>query len=182
MSSFLSIQTRIAGNSARQLLKKLNIEDCPIDPEKIAESLGVKIVKMFFEKSDISGLLKRIGKDGNPVIAVNETDPPARQKFTIAHEIGHYLLHKSENIMIDTEQVHFRDENSSTATSLKEIQANQFAAELLMPNYLLIEDLKTYINAGKNILADLEGISSELSERYGVSREAMTIRIGSLIA
>lgn len=178
MHNFLSTQTRLATTSAKNILKKFNIQERPIDVEKIAKLLKIKIVKLSFENNEVSGLLKRKGSEGKPVMAINENHPKERQRFTIAHEIGHFILHDTSLVHVDTEKVYFRDNNSSTATKAKEIQANQFAAELLMPNFLLIEDLKKILDADGKVIDAIP----KLSKEYKVSDQAMLIKVGKMMA
>ncbi len=57
-----------------------------------------------------------------------------RQRFTIAHELGHFFLHRaSSTVFVDAAPIFFRDESSSNGSQREEIEANAFAAELLMP-------------------------------------------------
>ena len=71
-----------------------------------------------------------------------------RQRFTIAHEIGHFLLHTDEDVHIDEKRpIGRRDDLSSQAVDACEIEANQFAAELLMPESLVREFVR---NLGSN--------------------------------
>ena len=84
-------------------------------------------------------------KDGVPIIGVNSLHHPNRQRYTIAHELGHLELHRQ----LITSEVHvdkgfpvlMRDPKSATGTELHEIEANQFAAELLMPRTLIEQAL-----------------------------------------
>ena len=77
-------------------------------------------------------------------------------------------------------QMYFRDGKSSSGNDIQEIQANQFAAELLMPKKFLIKDLQKFYKAGKedNIFEFIK----KLADKYEVSKQAMTIRIGSLLS
>jgi Zn-dependent peptidase ImmA (M78 family) len=116
-------------------------------------------------------------RDGDRiVVGVNSLHHPNRQRFTIAHEIGHLLLHRGKEVHIDrTFRVNLRDDVSSKAVDQEEIQANRFAAELLMPRGMLIEDLKT-----QQIDYENEEALGELAKRYRVSLQAMTFRLANL--
>jgi len=179
MSDFLTNQIKLAVKAADKLLNDNNILKAPVDINRIAKKLGIKIVKLKFANDKISGLLKLKSKSGKPVIAVNEGHHINRQRFTIAHEIGHYLLHNINDLHVDSGAVYFRDEKSAQATNIKEIQANQFASELLMPRNIIIHDLKKVIEKNNN---NIEDSLLELSEAYGVSQQAMLIKIGSVIS
>src|SRR6202167_2516650 len=119
---------------ASKLLANLGIEEIPVPVEKIAKSLGAR-VRFSPLDDELSGFV--FIKDGVPIIGVNSLHHPNRQRFTIAHEIGHLELHRN---MIAT-AVHvdksfpalMRNSQSAAGIEQVEIEANQFAAELLMP-------------------------------------------------
>ncbi len=132
-------------NEARVRASKLAVKyrtnrGVSVDVEKIATDLGIDVVRGSFNDPhgrSISGLLKIRGGRERPVIAIKEGESKQRQRFTIAHELGHFLLHKDDLLHVDegnVEAMAFRDETSTRGTDIKEIQANQFAAELLMPS------------------------------------------------
>lgn len=104
------------------------------------------------------------------VIVVNEDNPTQRRRFTLAHEYGHYLLHTESNTSI-----FHRDEKSSQGTDRVEIDANAFAAELLMP----AEEVGAQAaKIGVDPLAD--DITRGLADTFGVSFQAMSIRLQQL--
>lgn len=110
------------------------------------------------------------------VIGVNSLDAPARQRFTIAHELGHMLLHgKQQDMFIDrSHAVVFRRAGKSDQSERREIEANGFAAEILMPRDFLLADWENE----KNIDGfDAEALIAKLARRYQVSSQAMTIRL-----
>src|ERR1700686_5518950 len=119
---------------AQQLLTRLDIKSVPTPVEKIAKALGVQVRFSPFD-DELSGMIYI--KEGIPIIGVNSLHHPHRQRFTIAHEIGHLELHRdiiSANVHVDRQfPILMRDAISATGTDQMEIQANQFAAELLMP-------------------------------------------------
>ena len=165
-----------AWNAARQLLDELRIHTAPVPVVKIArrqatiarESLG----------DDVSGMLIPT-KDG-PVIVVNSDHSPTRQRFTIAHELGHLILHNYTTPHADRRyKVRFRDATSSEGTDVEEIEANQFAAALLMPKNLLIKKL---IDIGFEHDPDEEDAEqlAEVAKAFNVSRQALSIRLSSL--
>lgn len=76
-----------------QLLDRFQIDRPPVAVDQIAKKLGVLLCPLPAEADDdISGAIVR--KDGRVVIAVNPAHHSNRQRFTIAHELGHYLLHE----------------------------------------------------------------------------------------
>src|SRR5712692_8711048 len=125
---------------AQKLLRKSKAGSIPIDLEKIASSLKIPVLYDEFD-DHISGLL--VVKNGKTSIGVNKKHHPNRQRFTIAHELGHYILHHkyredpNNDIHIDKKWAYFRSDATGRGVDEQERQANQFAAELLMPEELV---------------------------------------------
>ena len=157
----------------RRLLRQARVRKPPVPVEMIARNLGTQIRYSPFE-GDISGMVFR-DKD-RTVIGVNSLHHPNRQRFTIAHEVGHFLLHEGAEVHVDkTFRVNLRDDVSSKAVDKEEIEANRFAAELLLPEHMLIQDLK-----GQEIDFEDQGDLRGLSKRYRVSVQALTFRLINL--
>lgn len=164
---------RRAEATARRLIREHGIKKPPVPVESLAERLGAKVSYSPFE-GDLSGMVFR--HDDQVIIGVNSLHHPNRQRFTIAHEIGHMLLHKGEEVHVDrTYRVNLRDDLSSQAVSRDEIQANAFAAALLMPEEMLIEDLR-----GQDIDFENEDQLRVLAAKYGVSFQALNLRLANL--
>lgn len=105
--------------------------EIPVDPFHIARRLGLRVFAAKLD-SDVSGMLiKEPGRD--PVIYVNGNDTENRQRFSCAHELGHYILRASSNSDDAFGYIDRRGEEAPRGTNPAEIYANQFAAELLMP-------------------------------------------------
>ncbi|MBR7829908.1 ImmA/IrrE family metallo-endopeptidase [Actinospica sp. MGRD01-02] len=120
---------------ARQLLEEVGWTSLPVDPEQIADQLGI-IVANAPMTDDVSGMLVR--EPDRIVIGVNQTHHINRKRFTIAHEIGHLKLHKGRSVIMDSDvRMNFRDRVASLATDREEIEANRFAAALLMPEHVV---------------------------------------------
>jgi Zn-dependent peptidase ImmA (M78 family) len=172
-----------AREAARELLNKYTRHEREaVDIEKIAEDLGIQIIQGEFTDEgnrNISGLIKISGKDGSPVIALKSTESETRKRFTIAHEIGHYVLHRDELLHVDSnlESFAFRDARSSMAVSMKEIQANQFAAELLMPT----QEIQSLVKESVDKEIEATKIIQDIAETYQVSELAATIKISTLL-
>lgn len=163
-----------AENAAKNLLSKKNIKSGPVDVLKIAKEEGLDVIP--YDLGDISGVLHI--KNDRGIIGYNQKHSPVRLRFTIAHELGHYILHKhTGNIFVDNNfiQVHYRDENSSTGQVLKELEANAFAAALLMPEDLIKQEIENH----HFDLGD-ETAFTELANLFNVSVQAMTYRISNL--
>lgn len=154
---------------ANELLRALGAQGPPVRVLEVAELLGAKVVPEIVDEGISGGLSRR--PDG-PVIGVNAQHHPNRQRFTIAHELGHLVLHEDADHFVD--RTFHRDEKSGTATDTLEIEANKFAAALLMPKVFLSEDLK-----GKPMPLRSEQVE-EMAREYGVSQQAMTFRLMNL--
>lgn len=157
-----------------ELLNALNIEEAPVPVEAVATHLGATIRYSPFD-GELAGMLIR-GDDHDPVIGVNSLHHVNRQRFTIAHECGHLLLHKGDVHIDKSFRVNLRDKNSSKAIDPEEIEANRFAAELLMPYALIMDDL-----ADQDIDLEDDLQLKELADQYEVSVQALTHRITHLL-
>ena len=97
-----------------------------VDVIRLAEKLGFKLYQADFADRDIAGKVEKVGDSVH--IYVNRDDHPLRQEFTIAHEIGHMILHNRGE---DDYFVDFR--NTRKHYDWREVEAENFAAALLMP-------------------------------------------------
>lgn len=160
---------------ARHLLARLHIDSIPTPVEKIAKAVGARLRFSPFD-AELSGMVYI--KDGLPIIGVNSLHHPNRQRFTIAHELGHLELHKemiTTSVHVDKEfPALMRDLASAAGTERAEVEANQFAAELLVPRKLLDRVL-----AGKQFDIEDEKPLEELAQKFRVSRQALEYRIRS---
>ena len=127
----------------KQLLEELGVHDPPVPVRKVARQCDARIVLVPGEEDkDLSGFLYR-GSD-HSIIGVNKDHVPVRQRFTIAHEIGHLLLHEHDQVHVDRGfRVRLRSDISSQGTDRDEMEANRFAAELLMPLKMLQADVQS---------------------------------------
>lgn len=166
--SYLRLRRR-----AQQLLE--NQVGPPVDLKLVADVVDAEI-RYLDLKDDISGILYR--QKDHRVIVVNKNHAPARQRFSIAHEVGHLALHRGEEVHVDQGfRINLRDPRSATAEDAEEIEANAFAANLLMPSAWLHRDVKDETLD----LADETEIK-RLAERYGVSKQAMIFRLAALFS
>ena len=160
----------------RNLLRDHNMETAPVSVEKIASNLGALVRYCPFDE-ELSGMLYI--KGARPIIGVNSLHHPNRQRFTIAHEIGHLELHRhliADHVHVDKRfPVLMRDANSASGTQRMEMEANRFAAELLMPLFLLLPMLKR-----NGIDIDDEKPLEELSRKFRVSKQALDYRIRNI--
>jgi Zn-dependent peptidase ImmA (M78 family) len=160
-----------------ELLSKHGVGEAPVRVDLLARAEGLQIVESAFD-GDVSGALLR--SSGVTGIAVNAKQHPNRKRFTIAHELAHYLLAHTTEDHIDWQfSILRRDEKSSDASDSREIEANTFAANLLMPKDFLRADLGRYTNFRGEVELD-DAARQALARRYMVSEMAMTFRLINL--
>jgi Zn-dependent peptidase ImmA (M78 family) len=163
-------------SKAEQTLRNTATYRVPVDIEVVAHRLQLTISAAALG-GDVSGMLVMEG--GRGAIGYNATHPPVRQRFTIAHEIAHYLLHAKKNtrsqLFIDKSVTFRRDENSTTGDDRDEVEANQLGAALLMPRDLVQQEIKKH-----DLDLDDEDAISFLAKRFQVSAAAMTNRLANL--
>jgi len=161
---------------ARQLLKSAGITDLPVPVEELAKQLGAQLTHEPFE-GNISGMLYREGD--RVVIGVNSAHSYTRQRFTVGHEIGHLRLHPGRPIIVDKlVRVNLRDRKSSLATDKEEIEANGFAAALLMPSDLVQREVQR--RAARRPLVSDDWLIAEMARAFRVSPQAMEYRMANL--
>jgi Zn-dependent peptidase ImmA (M78 family) len=159
---------------AQRLLKTAGIKKAPINVEDLAVQVGA-IVSFEPFKEELSGVL--IKEKKRIVIGVNSSHPKTRQRFTIAHEIGHLQLKHQGEIFVD-QTVMRRDDRSSQAVDRQEIEANRFAAELLMPEDFILESVKRLQDSKVSDTAS--ELIAELAQEFQVSPQAMEYRLTNL--
>lgn len=158
---------------ARKLLKEHGT-NLPIDIAAIVKSQGIGVRLQPMEES-VSGMLV-IRDDRAATIGINQSHHPNRQRFTLAHELGHYLLHgKRTRVFVDSSTMFFRAGLAAEGTDKVEIEANAFAAELLMPESALRD-----ITRHQPLDAFDDRAIQSLAAKFGVSVRALTIRLTKL--
>jgi Zn-dependent peptidase ImmA (M78 family) len=169
------LSRRAIASHVSKLLDDCHIEQPPIDLGRVARHLGLKITYRELPKT-ISGFLHR-RSSGGAMIVVNSKHLSGRQRFTIAHEIGHFVLGHYENeIYVDkTYKVQFRSD-AHEVSHPEEAQANTFAAALLMPKEMLAKDVRQRAH-GHQIEDD---VIDALMQRYRVSERALLIRLNTI--
>jgi len=161
---------------AKKILTNFQIKKLPIPIKRIAKLMNITVKLANFEDDDISGMIFRDGE--KVIIGINSHHPETRQRFTLGHEIGHFLLHDF-NVHVDARNavpLRLRDEVSSQGTDDEEIEANQFAAELLMP----VEFVKKQIEGKRFDLDDDSEIIESFAKKFQVSTQAFTYRMMNL--
>lgn len=159
----VQVQSGNSKTAARELLAAGEVVKPPVPVEQVAAACGVRVAGGDFDAA-ISGFF--LDLESGPTIGFNRSHSPVRQRFTIAHELGHYVLRHHDHFHLDLASpaqqgtppgYDWRDERS----------ANEFAAELLMPAELVIAAHSRYKD-------------SRLPGLFEVSKEAMGFRLVNL--
>lgn len=149
------------------------LTEAPVNIEAIIRSLGIELDKKAELDSGISGQIERLS-DGSYKISVNKSDHYFRQRFTMAHELAHFLFHRSLiGDGVDDNKA-YRSTNTgkfynTSITREHETQANQFAASTLMPE-ALVRKLRNEFGD------DLDTLSNKLQ----ASKQAIDIRLTAM--
>lgn len=143
----------------------------PIDVHGLIEALGIQYHKAFLA-DNISGMLERL-EDGTFKITVNANHRQTRQRFTAAHELGHFMKHRNliGDGVDDNKAYRSTDEGKYHNTDIgpdEETDANKFAAIVLMPGPVVQQEYKINRNA------------HDLAKKFGVSERAMKWRLVNL--
>lgn len=174
-----------AWKKAQEVLGEEHVRSPRVPIERIARKYA-RLIEAEMDQ-DISGMLV---PPENPIeghrwtIVVNKTHPRTRKRFTIAHELGHLLLHDFKAPHADRGyKIRFRNQRSSDGSVVEEIEANQFAAELLMPRAMVLERLSKMGLEYAPVDEDDASSSaiSELADQFEVSKAALSIRLSNLL-
>lgn len=162
----------------QQLLIEHDLDRAPIPVEKLAQRMGAQVVYQPFKDGMMSGVL--VQEKGKPaLIGVNAEHSRNRQRFTIAHELGHLVMSSDHAMFVDRVALDFRHATLSGKSSKEvelEAEANAFAAELLMPYSIIEEDIERLEHVD---LLDDDTIR-ELASKYQVSQQALLYRLINL--
>jgi Zn-dependent peptidase ImmA (M78 family) len=153
----------------------LRLREPPIDVHRVVRALGLRVVYESLGP-EVYGLLIWCPKPA--VICVNREVPEPKQRMVIAHEMGHvHLGHEfgpDQYVHVDRRWDRYRD-CIAPGLSEQDMEANQFAGELVMPTKLLQEAVAKYGNAPLT-----EEHMQELAAKFDVSEQSMTIRLSRL--
>ena len=145
----------------RMEIIRANQSELPVSVTCIAGEFGIRVFKSSGWPDKLSGLIRK--NQGRYEIFVNGQHPLVRRRFTIAHELAHFILHRDEIGNGITDDVLYR----SGLSNKMEKEANQLAADILMPWKLL-----------DPILDSGESDIRELADMFKVSPSTMSIRLG----
>ena len=146
------------------------LQDVPVKLGAMAKELGLT-VKLSTMKPGISGHIRYAGDEGY-IIRINRHETRERQRFTLAHEIAHFLLHRDEIDRLEDgimDNVLYR----SGAPEQKEYEANRLAADLVMPRDAVEERLEAFGTPASDEIIDY------MAAVFQVSKAAMEVRLSS---
>ena len=146
------------------------MNELPVKVGALARELGIS-VKVSTLKPGISGHIRR-EEDGEYVIRINRHESRERQRFTLAHEIAHFLLHRDEIERLGgiEDNVLYR----SGASEQKEYEANRLAADLIMPRKIVQAKLAQVGHPAS------EEVIDHMANLFEVSKAAMEIRLTTI--
>jgi transcriptional regulator with XRE-family HTH domain len=150
--------------AALELLAKAGVNQPPVPVKKLAIECGARVLE-YPLTDGVSGVLLEL--DDGAVIGYRSGDNAVRQRFTIAHELGHHLLRHYDNFHIDPTRT-AEDGHPPGYDWKDERAANDFAAQLLMPATWVSQYLKQL------------GPTKRLAQKFQVSQEAMSYRLVNL--
>lgn len=147
---------------AEELLQSLGVtEPAEIDLEAIAWTLGVKV-----KYQPLDGCEARIlGAGDSAIVTVNNQCSFGRQRFSIAHELGHWKYHRGQIMVCRSDEIGNFGNNSAPA----EKHADKYAANLLMPRYLFVPALRKFRQLSFDTIR-------KISDMFSVSMTAAAIR------
>jgi Zn-dependent peptidase ImmA (M78 family) len=152
---------------ANQILLDFNITTPPVPIEEIIEGFALKIEMVDKNEKYEGELIPELR-----IIRCNSRKPVHRQRFTLAHELGHMVLSHKERLFEDIEESfneieeQFSYADNTSYGKPREIEANQFAREILMPTAWVQKDWKKYKK-------DVSG----MADYYCVSKDALFIKL-----
>ncbi len=171
---------------AEEFCKEHEITEYPVKIVDLCKKKGLRVFEqylpekvsgfiVYLPENDTSDDIGRNFKDTygtTRFIVVNLTDGPGRRRFTVAHELAHFILHKD-----DSEEIYaHRDAGIYNA---KESEANLFASNILMPEALVKKELKIFDDEywGTALFSDKV---DHISKKFAVTRSAAKVRLEQL--
>lgn len=168
-------------NEVRQFADKLreqkpnfSMKNIVNDVEKCIESIGIKVfysdMSAFDYPDSVSGYT-RVNDMNKPEIVVNSNHVEGRRRFTMAHELGHILIHwdwPKKKLNKNEVSILYRNENSEMSYNLVEQEANEFAAQLLLPLNVINEALPKPINDFNDL--EYRSLVANVSKSFNVTK------------
>jgi len=162
---------------ARNLIAqyKYSVNSIPVDVRTILKDKGI-VVKEIYLPDDISGVLDT--REQKPLVLINLSHSENRQRFSMAHELGHFLLQSSFSGVHMDKATYFRSNLSAEGTDIDEKKANRFAAELLIPTDILLAKLQLYPDL---IDSNDDTPIQNLAKEFKVSSAALMFKLSGVI-
>ena len=161
----VEINHRHPESAAQELLGRMGVTEPSIRMGAVAKACGVRVLGWPLDEA-VSGLL--LDLDGGPAIGFNKSHPRNRRRFTVAHELGHYLLRHHEHFHVDLMEGTSQTGDPPGYDWQDEREANRFAAELLMPSHMV------------EAVHQTERDEVILARHFIVSPQAMSFRLANL--
>lgn len=153
--------------SAEDILRELSIlRPQDIDLEAIAWLQGAKV--KYRKLDGCEACIRGDAKLGRAIISVEEGAYERRQRFSLAHEIGHWEWHRGQ--ILHCQKEHIGGSGRRQGGLSRERSANRFAAELLMPSFMLREALRAFSKFDMYVVG-------QLADAFAVSKTAMAYRL-----
>ncbi|MEJ7506981.1 ImmA/IrrE family metallo-endopeptidase [Staphylococcus simulans] len=170
--------------------KTRDIYDIIHNLEEFIESFGIKVFYSNMDGFELPSLISGysiVNKNGTPEIVINANETLARQRFTMAHEFGHIIMHwnwldnRSKGLNTNKYEILFRKSPiGNDYSDIKEIQANEFASELLLPHKLLKDIIGDTKELKKNPII-LEEIKKRVAGAFNVSMSFANVQLLKII-
>lgn len=162
---------------AKKFCDEMNIKDCPVYIVDICKKNGITVFEQYLP-TNVSGFIgvhpSFIQKYGTEkVIVVNLSDSASRRRFTIAHELAHYILHRQ-----DEKALYAHRYATDGVQDDKEKEANIFASNILMPENLIMHTLDILFNDDPSA-SDSDKIQY-IAKKFKVSKTAAAVRLDNL--
>lgn len=150
---------------AKRVLGENYVSEPPVDVKAIAENYGISVRETEFPEKfgRVLGFITPNKDKQTAMMIINANDTPESKQFTIAHELGHWLLHKDEILKDPDKTVLLRMSLGDESKDALEKEADAFAAELLVPM-----DFFEQIGKQKSV--------EDLAKEFGVSKEVIGYR------
>lgn len=142
----------LAKSKANQIWTEFCESKIPVRLYDIIQKMGINIIGENL--TSIDGITK-IDSNGVCCIVYDQNSPTVRKRFTVAHEIGHIAL----------EHTSIWGECNQYSEKSREMEANAFAGELLVPS----KDFKEFLKNGSTI--------QKIKERYWISKDAAFVAV-----
>lgn len=167
-------QVRLFADGLRQQRPSFSMKNIVNDVEKCIESIGIKVfysdMSAFDYPDSVSGYT-RVNDINKPEIVVNSNHVEGRRRFTMAHELGHILMHwdwPNRKLNKNEVSILYRNENSEKTFNTVEQEANEFAAQLLLPLNVINEALPKPINDFNDL--EYRNLVANVSKSFNVTK------------